>query len=135
MREFARLRLMGHCAAEAARELDISPTTAYRYENDSDWSFILDSVTREIFRDIAKQVIPAAKHAWETLLRNLKCGDPKAEVAAAKAVFSELPKWARIVGYDLEKSGDEAGRPARIDFGEVSDDELVASTNDVLLSG
>lgn len=131
MRVYAAARMRGADRAEAAAEAEISAATAARYELDADYQQLQVELARAVFQGIAQDVVPVLQDAFEAIKRNLRCGEPKAEVAAARLAFEQMPRWARLLGFDLEADPTQ-GRP-KTNLRDVPDDQLAAELNAFLL--
>lgn len=72
---------------EAAKQVGVSERTLKTWMQDPVFAEKLQQARAEVFRDAIAGIQAAATEAVATLQRNMKCGDPRVEVQAARVVL------------------------------------------------
>lgn len=83
--------------AEAAEAAKIGPATLTRWLADRDFLAAYRSARRSVVESAIGRLQQAATSAVDALARNLSCGRPTAEVAAAKAILEQSIKAVELV--------------------------------------
>lgn len=85
----------------AAEKAGVSETTAWRYLADADFKAEYRERRRNAVEQAAATLQRGSSIAAETLLKNLSCGNPTAENAAAKTILEQASKAVELL--DLQE--------------------------------
>lgn len=85
----------------AAENAGVSDVTLWRWLKDTDFAAEYGRLRREAVEQGLSQIQTATGEAVETLRKNLKCGNPTAENAAAKTILEQAVKAVEIL--DLQQ--------------------------------
>ena len=83
--------------SNAAAKADVSDVTLWRWLKDDVFRAEYRRLRRDAVEQSAAQVQTATSEAVETLRRNLSCGNPSAENAAAKMILEHAAKSVEIL--------------------------------------
>ncbi len=96
----------------AAEKAGVSETTAWRWLKDDDFTAEYRRLRRDAVEQTAAQLQRASGEAVETLRKNLTCGNPNAEIAAARIILEQAVKGVEILDLQqrLEQIEDELAK-------------------------
>lgn len=83
--------------ADAAEKCGLSKETLFRYLKDKDFVRNYRQARRSVMESGIAEMQHATSEAVQTLKRNLTCGNPFAEVSAARAILDNALKGSEIL--------------------------------------
>ncbi|HYI96509.1 MAG TPA: hypothetical protein VEX68_23405 [Bryobacteraceae bacterium] len=93
----AIVALMSHArVTDAAKSINIAPETLRSWLKKPEFSAALDAAREEALSETINQLRLASQNAVKALSRNLRCGVPAAEIAAARAILDAILKPSGI---------------------------------------
>ena len=98
MARAAALRFMGKTQSEVADELGVSERTIRNYEHDPQFAELLQLSMRAELKEVGQLVLFSLRGAVKALHSALNDEDAKVQIAAAKAILSEAPRWMLALG-------------------------------------
>jgi hypothetical protein len=81
----------------SAEKSGVSEATAWRWLKDNEFTAEYRRVRRDAVEQTAAQLQRASGEAGETLQKNLSCGNPNAEIAAARIILEQSVKAIEIL--------------------------------------
>jgi hypothetical protein len=96
----------------AAGQVGIAPVTLRRWLADADFKARYRAARRQVVEQAIGGLQQAAGEAVEALRRNLVCGVPAAEIAAAKAIVDQAVKGVELV--DLAERVEQLEQAAKL---------------------
>ena len=81
----------------AAEKAGVSETTAWRWLKEDDFTAEYRRLRRDAVEQAASQLQRSSGAAVETLRKNLSCGNPNAEIAAARIILEQAVKAIEIL--------------------------------------
>jgi hypothetical protein len=96
----------------AAEKAGVSETTAWRWLKEDDFTAEYRRLRRDAVEQAASQLQRSSGEAVETLRKNLSCGNPNAEIAAARIILEQAVKGVEILDLQqrLEQIEDELAK-------------------------
>lgn len=89
--------LQHHNVSDAANACGIARRTLWRWLQDDEFLKAYRAEQSTVISSATSLLLTASAQAVEVLIKNLTCGDPRAEIAAAKAILTlATDHWEKV---------------------------------------